>query len=170
MLKSLRKSVQLSGNNIIGAKVCHRQTDRQIFWPHIQGYADFFFQLNFLPPYSLHSQGDNMYTCSLYNRVQIIGKRPIITISFFHWALVFPEPWLRTTGLNASYINDVFLEANYVPRVVQLMTIFSVISLKAMNALFPRNKNAKLIFSFENFWHRKSLVITNGFKQHDCSP
>ena len=98
-----------------------------------------------------------MYTCSLYNRVQIIGKRLIITISHLIFSLSTYVPGALVANhwskcfLHSLSINDVFLEANYVPRVVQLMTIFSVISLKAMNALFPRNKNAKLIFSFENF-------------------
>ena len=41
--------------------VCHRhrqQTDRQILWHHIRGYADFLFRLNLLPPYLLGFQGD----------------------------------------------------------------------------------------------------------------
>ena len=46
---------------IIGVKDDHKQTDRetegQIIWRHIQVYVDFFFQINFLPPYSLRSQG-----------------------------------------------------------------------------------------------------------------
>ena len=35
------------------------QTDKQILWHHIQGYADFFFLLYLLPPYLLCPQGDN---------------------------------------------------------------------------------------------------------------
>ena len=35
------------------------QTDKQILGHHIEGYVDFFFQINLLPPYSLHLLGDN---------------------------------------------------------------------------------------------------------------
>ena len=72
---------RFSSPEIIGVKVCHRrtdrqtdgQTDRQILWHHIRGCADFLFQLNLLPPYSLCSQGDKLYpfvylksTCQVY--------------------------------------------------------------------------------------------------------
>ena len=39
-------------------KIRNWQTDRQILWHHIQMGVDFFSSQNFLPPYSLCSQGD----------------------------------------------------------------------------------------------------------------
>ena len=52
----------LMKDQIIGVKVCsrqtERQTDRKILCHHIQVYVDFFFLLNLLPPYSLGLQGD----------------------------------------------------------------------------------------------------------------
>ena len=35
-------------------------TDRQILWHHVRRFVDFFFQLNLLPLYSLHSQEDKL--------------------------------------------------------------------------------------------------------------
>ena len=52
-----------ASTEIIEVKIRYRQTNRQILWYHIQVCVDFFFKLNFLPPYSLRSQGDN---CKLW--------------------------------------------------------------------------------------------------------
>ena len=50
--------------NIIEVKIRNsqtdEQTDRQILQRHLWEYADFFFQLNLLPLYSLCLQGDNI--------------------------------------------------------------------------------------------------------------
>ena len=62
-------------------------TDRQILWHHIRGYVDFFFQLNLLPPYSLHSQALvlTIYLPSIYHLF-------ILEILASGW--VFEEYWV----------------------------------------------------------------------------
>ena len=78
---------------IIGSKFI---TDRQILWHHIQGYADFFFQLNLLPPYSLRSQGDNKlfvcYACHEYGYNSLLCTMPYVIVSHNHKS---PSPYLR---------------------------------------------------------------------------
>ena len=73
---------------IIGVKVCDRRTDRQILLHHIRGYLYFFFQLNFLPPYSLSSQGDQSWN----------NVRP--------WAIVniFDVESFRSNGIQWEFI------------------------------------------------------------------
>ena len=52
--------IYFASPEIIEVKRCHRQTDRKILRHHLQGYADFFFQLYLLPPYFFFLQGDNI--------------------------------------------------------------------------------------------------------------
>ena len=76
-----------------------RQIDRQILWHHKWGYADFFFQLNLLPPYSLQSKFES---CRLeWSKLDLtfaslfLRQRPV---SFFEncfsfWLILLFSKW-----------------------------------------------------------------------------
>ena len=58
----------LSSPEIIGVEFCHRQTDRQNFDTVYGWVCVFFSSQNFLPPYSLRSQGD-YFILSIFEHV-----------------------------------------------------------------------------------------------------
>ena len=74
------------------------QTDRKILWHLKRVYADFFFQLNLLPPYLLCSQGDNKLQ-STFKVVTWIKKQKVFVVNFPVCVLNNTGSKLRTTNL-----------------------------------------------------------------------
>ena len=69
---------------IIEVKICYRQ----ILWHHIRVCVDFFFKLNFLPPYLLRSQGDKINMTN-----QTVGACERYLLIYFLLNFFYPPNW-----------------------------------------------------------------------------